>query len=55
MSKLETFRAHPELRRALSEQAASARDYSAEEFARRAEAIYLAQIARRSGREEVSA
>ncbi len=56
MSKLETFRAHPELRRALSEQAAaSARDYSAEEFARRVEAIYLAQIARRSGREEVSA
>ena len=44
------------LRRALSEQAAaSARDYSAEEFARRVEAIYLAQIARRSGREEVSA
>lgn len=56
MSKLEAFRAHPELRRALSEQAAaSARDYSAEEFARRVEAIYLAQIARRSGREEVSA
>ncbi len=56
MSKLEMFRAHPELRRALSEQAAaSARDYSAEEFARRVEAIYLAQIARRSGREEVSA
>ena len=56
MSKLETFRAHPELRRALSEQAAaSARDYSAEEFARRVEGIYLAQIARRSGREEVSA
>lgn len=56
MSKLETFRAHPELRRALSEQAAaSARDYSAEEFVRRVEAIYLAQIARRSGREEVSA
>lgn len=56
MSKLETFRAHPELRRALSEQAAaSAGDYSAEEFARRVEAIYLAQIARRSGREEVSA
>lgn len=56
MSKLETFRAHPELRRALSEQAAaSARDYSAEGFARRVEAIYLAQIARRSGREEVSA
>lgn len=56
MSKLETFRAHPELRRALSEQAAaSARDYSAEEFACRVEAIYLAQIARRSGREEVSA
>lgn len=56
MSKLETFRAHHELRRALSEQAAaSARDYSAEEFARRVEAIYLAQIARRSGREEVSA
>lgn len=56
MSKLETFRAHPELRRALSEQAAaSARDYSAEEFTRRVEAIYLAQIARRSGREEVSA
>lgn len=56
MSKLETFRAHPELRRALSEQAAaSARDYSAEEFAHRVEAIYLAQIARRSGREEVSA
>lgn len=56
MSKLEVFRAHPELRRALSEQAAaSARDYSAEEFARRVEAIYLAQIARRSGREEVSA
>ena len=26
-----------------------------EEFARRVEAIYLAQIARRSGREEVSA
>jgi 1,2-diacylglycerol 3-alpha-glucosyltransferase len=56
MSKLEAFRAHPELRRALSEQAAaSARDYSAEEFARRVEGIYLAQIARRSGREEVSA
>lgn len=56
MSKLEMFRAHPELRRALAEQAAaSARDYSAEEFARRVEAIYLAQIARRSGREEVSA
>lgn len=56
MSKLEAFRAHPELRRAFSEQAAaSARDYSAEEFARRVEAIYLAQIARRSGREEVSA
>lgn len=56
MSKLEAFCAHPELRRALSEQAAaSARDYSAEEFARRVEAIYLAQIARRSGREEVSA
>lgn len=56
MSKLEAFRAHPELRRALSEQAAaSARDYSAEEFARRVEAIYLEQIARRSGREEVSA
>ena len=56
MSKLETFRAHLELRRALSEQAAvSARDYSAEEFARRVEGIYLAQIARRSGREEVSA
>ena len=56
MSKLEMFCAHPELRRALSEQAAaSARDYSAEEFARRVEAIYLAQIARRSGREEVSA
>ena len=56
MSKLEMFRAHPELRRALSEQAAaSARDYSAEEFVRRVEAIYLAQIARRSGREEVSA
>ena len=56
MSKLETFRAHPELRRARSEQAAaSARDYSAEEFARRVEGIYLAQIARRSGREEVSA
>ena len=56
MSKLETFRAHPELRRALSEQAAaSARDYSAEEFARRVEGIYLAQIARRSGWKEVSA
>lgn len=56
MSKLEAFRAHPELRRALSEQAAaSARDYSAEEFVRRVEGIYLAQIARRSGREEVSA
>lgn len=56
MSKLEAFRAHPELRRALSEQAAaSARDYSAEEFARRVEGIYLAQITRRSGWKEVSA
>ena len=56
MSKLEAFRTHPELRRALSEQAAaSARDYSAEEFARRVEGIYLAQIARRSGWKEVSA
>lgn len=56
MSKLEAFRAHPELRRALSEQAAaSARDYSAEEFARRVEGIYLAQITRRSGWKEISA
>ena len=56
MSKLEAFRAHPELRRALSEQAAaSARDYSAEEFARRVEGLYLAQITRRSGWKEVSA
>lgn len=56
MKKLDAFRAHPEQRQTLSEQAAlSAKDYSAEEFARRVEAIYLAQIARRRGREEVSA
>lgn len=56
MKKLDAFRAHPEQRQTLSEQAAlSAKDYSAEEFARRVEAIYLAQIARRRGQEEVSA
>ena len=56
MGKLDAFRAHPEQHQALSEQAAaSAEDYSAEEFARRVEAIYRAQIARRGGREEVSA
>lgn len=56
MKKLDAFCAHPEQRQTLSEQAAlSAKDYSAEEFARRVEAIYLAQIARRRGQEEVSA
>ncbi|WP_292919579.1 glycosyltransferase, partial [Oscillibacter sp. CAG:155] len=56
MKKLDAFRTHPEQRQTLSKQAAlSAKDYSAEEFARRVEAIYLAQIARRRGQEEVSA
>lgn len=56
MKKLDAFRAHPEQHQTLSKQAAlSAKDYSAEEFARRVEAIYLAQIARRRGQEEVSA
>lgn len=56
IKKLDAFRTHPEQRQTLSKQAAlSAKDYSAEEFARRVEAIYLAQIARRRGQEEVSA
>ena len=52
LRKLDWFRSHPDRWEDLSRQAAaSAREFSAEEFARRLEGIYLEQIQRHRGRE----
>ena len=52
LQKLDWFRSHPDRWGELSRQAAdSAREFSAEEFARRLEGIYLEQIRRHRGRE----
>ena len=52
LHKLDWFRSHPDRWGELSRQAAdSAREFSAEEFARRLEGIYLEQIRRHRGRE----